>query len=319
MYETNAGQLSMSDNGTLVFLRGGVYPEERRFVTWVDRAGNEERWDLPMRHYLGPRLSPDGQQLAVMAGGGFDTNILIIDSVRGTTARLTTSGEALMGTWTPDGKRYCFAGTRGTYCREVDMSGDVESLAEGEDWQFPSSWTPDGKLLAFVEWSKNTGSDIWLLRTEEGHEPIPLMQTTADEAYPEFSPDGRWIAYATNESGQYEVYVQSFPEAGEKYQISTDGGLRPAWSKDGTEIFYRKGDQVLAVSVETGSSFVAGRPRVLFERYYVSAIAVRTYDISLDGKRFVMIGREPFPDTPITHLNVTLNWFEELERLAPRQ
>jgi Tol biopolymer transport system component len=162
----------------------------------------------------------------------------------------------------------------------ADKSRVIEPLTEGEYRHFPSSWTPGGEILAYFEMNPDTGFDIWLLDVKDGGEPRPLIQTPAQEGCPEFSPDGRWLAYASDESGQPEVYVQSFPEAGEKYQMSTDGGASPLWSKNGKELFYRIDDQLLAVDIET------------------------------DGKRFLMVGQEPFPDAPITQLHVVLNWFE---------
>jgi Tol biopolymer transport system component len=316
--ETNAAQLAISDNATLVFLPGGIYPEEHRLLTWVDRAGSEERLDLPLRHYNGPRLSPDGQRLAVTARGGFNTNVIIVDRVRGTRKRLTAPGEAGMGVWTSDGRRYCFSLlSGGSACRLVDLSREIEPLTESEYWHFPSSWTPDGKILAYVEIKPDTGPDIWLLDLEAGGEPTPLIQTPADEEYPEFSPDGRWLAYMSDETGQDEIFVQSFPEAGQRIQISTNGGFQPLWSKNGKELFYSKDDQVLAVDIETDGGFAAGRPRILFDGNYIIHFPLRGYDISIDGERFLMVGREPYPGTPITHPHVVFNWYQELLEKVP--
>jgi serine/threonine-protein kinase len=314
--ETNAAQFNISDEGTLVFVSGGIYPEGRRFATWVDRTGKEKRLDLPLRHYLCPRLSPDGRRLAVNVGG---RNVFVMDLERGTTTRLTANIDGGLPVWTPDGRYVSYGLSAGSAWRIADLSRDVEPLTDSENWNLPSSWTPDGEVLAFVDMNPDTGFDIWLLNNNGGGEPNSLMQTPANEEYPEFSPDGRWLAYTTNETGQMEVYVQSFPETGEKYQISTDGGEEPMWSKNGKEVFYRKDGQVIAVSIETAPGFVAGRPRILFSGDYIESFPVRTYDISADGKRFLMIGQEPFPDTPITHLDVVLNWYEELERLVPSQ
>ncbi len=142
----------------------------------------------------------------------------------------------------------------------------------------------------------------------------PIGAGGMGEVYKAMTPS---VLDKTVRTCQPEIFVQSFPEAGEIYQISTDGGFSPLWSRDGTQLFYRKDDQVPAVSIETDSGIVAGRPRVLFDGDYQVSFPVRSYDITNNGKRFLMIGKEPFPDTPVTQLHVVLNWTEELKRLVP--
>jgi len=182
---------------------------------------------------------------------------------------------------------------------------------------FPGSWTPGGEDLVFVEFHPETRGDTWGL-SEEG-EAKPWIVTEFQEGFPKFSPDGRWLAYISNESGRYEVYVQPYPEAGEKITVSTDGGFEPVWSPDGRELFYRIGARVMAVSFQTNPIFRSSRPIELFEGPYISgstiAAIATTYDVAPDGEHFLMI--EGGEEEGGNQLHLVLNWFEELKRLAP--
>jgi len=179
------------------------------------------------------------------------------------------------------------------------------------------SWSPDGQLLAFVEIDPTTGYDIWVLRMGD-RKPQPFLRTPFDESAPQFSPDGHWLAYISNESGPWEVYVQPYPGPGGKWQISTEGGTEPVWNRNGRELFYRSGDKMMAVDVDTQPSFAAGKPRVLFEgRYEPTPATFPNYDVSPDGQRFLMLKPSEAGEAAPTQINVVLNWFEELKRRVP--
>jgi dipeptidyl aminopeptidase/acylaminoacyl peptidase len=185
---------------------------------------------------------------------------------------------------------------------------------------YPDSISPDGSLLAFQTGSVKTGSDIWLMPLGADHTPRPLLQTPANEAWAEISPDGRWMAFGSDSSGRYEVYVQPFPGPGPRQQISFEGGTSPLWATSGRELFFageRDKDgavRVLAIDVSAGATFSAGKPRELFVGRYFMTGGPTGYDVSRDGKRFLMAeGLEPSKQ-PATHLRVVLNWFEELRR-----
>jgi dipeptidyl aminopeptidase/acylaminoacyl peptidase len=182
--------------------------------------------------------------------------------------------------------------------------------------QAPSSWSPDGQALAFLQVNgPATGFDIWVLRTAD-HKAQPFLQTTFTETAPVFSPDGHWLAYMSNESGRYEIYVQPYPGPGGKYQISTDGGTEPVWNPKGGELFYRQGDKMMAVGVTTQPNFSAGKPRMLFEGpYLLSPQTFPNYDVSPDGQRFLML-KATGQAQASTQINVVLNWTEELKRLV---
>ena len=171
---------------------------------------------------------------------------------------------------------------------------------------------PDGQVLTFVKTNPTSAYDIWLLSNEDDGTPSPFLATSFNENSAMFSPNGRWLAHDSDETGRVEVYVQPYPGPGARVQVSTGGGVRPVWSRDGRELFYRDGDQMMTVSVATstaGSTFTAGKPRLLFEGRYAPY-----FDVSLDGQQFLMIREE---SAGTSELHIVLDWFEELKRLVP--
>jgi eukaryotic-like serine/threonine-protein kinase len=173
-------------------------------------------------------------------------------------------------------------------------------------------------VLAYVEINPTTGYDVWVVRLSD-RIAQPLLRTDFNEAAPTFSPDGNWLAYISDESGRYEVYVQPYPGPGGKYQISIEGGTEPVWNPNGKELFYRSGDKMMAVDVATQPSFSVGKPSVLFQKPYLPTTATTPfYDVSADGQRFLMIKRdEPTGSSSLTQIVVVQNWTEELKRLVP--
>ena len=308
-------QYSVSDNGTLAYLPGGASGPQTTLV-WVDRKGQEQPISAPPSSTYGsPHISPDGRRIAL----GNQGQIWIYDIARETLSRLsfvpTVTGN---NAWTPDGKHVTFqSGTPlNLYWQASDGSGAAERLATSEYRQGPGSWSPDGKALVFVETNPKTNQDIWVLQLSD-HKAVPFIQTEFNEGGPEFSPDGRWIAYASDESGRWEVYVQPYPGPGGKVQISTDGGKEPLWNRNGKELFYRNGDRMMAVPVGLQPSFSAGKPAILFEgRYHRTNASLAQYDVSPDGQRFVMV-KDSGADQSATHINIVQNWFQELEQKAP--
>jgi Tol biopolymer transport system component len=215
-------------------------------------------------------------------------------------------------------------GVLNLFWQMADGSGSLERLTTSDNTQTANSWSPDGQLLAFHEIDPALQRDIWVLRmgdtspsSGQVRKAQPFLRTRFDEAGPRFSPDGRWLAYISNESGRYEIYVQPFPGPGGKWQISSDGGTEPLWNRNGRELFYRSGDKMMAVDIATLPSFAAGTPRMLFEGQYVPAPgASPNYDVSPDGQRFLMLKPIEQAAGP-TQINVVLNWFEELKRRVP--
>ena len=304
--------VAISQVGTLVYAIGETKVGGGLTLAWVDREGRVAPVAAEPAGYAGPGLSPDGSQLAVNVNLLGEAEAWILDFVRGTRTRVE---QGIAPTWTPDGRRVTYSTATGIYSRRVDGSGEAELvLAVREGRQFPMSWSPDGRSLVFYEMYPSTERDIWMLPPEG--EPVPLVVTEANERSPRFSRNGRWLAYVSDESGRDEIYVQAFPGPGGKQVISTNGGREPVWSRDGTELFYRRGDELLAADVDTGDELEAGTPRTLLTARFARSLGGRNqnYDVSLDGKRFVYVQRD---EGVPRELRVVVNWFEELERLAP--
>jgi serine/threonine protein kinase len=322
MQSTNGSvQYSLSDTGMLVYVPGGSVQATQRTLVWVSRNGTEQAVAAPVHAYSSPRISPDGKRVAV-AVAEKDAQIMLYDLSRETLTRLTFEGTSnLNPSWTPDGKRIAFVsnmkGPQNIFWQLADGSGGLERLTNSENGNYPALWSRDGQLLAFVEVNPTTGYDIWVLRISD-HKAEPFLRTPSNEVQPRFSPDGRWIAYASNESGRYETYVQPYPGPGGKWQISTDGGAEPVWNPTGRELFYRSGDKMMAVDIVTQPGFSAGKPRMLFEgSYEVSAASTPSYDVSTDGQRFLMLKPVEQTQAAPTQINVVLNWFEELKQKVP--
>jgi eukaryotic-like serine/threonine-protein kinase len=317
---SGAVQYSVSTTGTLVYVPGGVQSAKRRMV-WVTRNGAVQPSATPERAYRGPRISPDGRRVAV-AIEEEETQLWLYDFVRETATRLTFEGSSnLNAGWTPDGERVAFAsnkeGPMHLFWQKTDGSGGLERLSAGEYLQTPMSWSSDGQLLAYIEINPITGYDIWVLHMSD-RKAQPFLRTPFNESAPRFSPDGRWLAYISNESGRYEVYVQAYPGPGGKWQISTEGGTEPVWNRNGRELFYRSGDKMIAVDISTRPNFAAGKPRMLFQgRYELSPGTFAYYDVSPDGQRFLMLKPNEAGEAAPTQINVVLNWFEELKRRVP--
>jgi eukaryotic-like serine/threonine-protein kinase len=318
---TNGGaQYSISDTGSLVYISGGVQSAQSRLV-WVSRNGAEQPLAAPARAYMDPRLSPDGRRLAV-AISEQETQEWIYDFSRNTLTRFTFEGNYnLNPVWTPDGKRIAFEsnkeGPPNLFWQMADGSGGLERLNVSESIQAPNSWTSDGQLLAFVELNSMSGVHMWVLRMSD-RKALPFIRTPSNETLPRFSPDGRWLAYMSDESGRYEIYVQSYPGPGGKWQISTEGGTAPVWNPNGRELFYRSGDKMMAVDTPATPGFTAGTPRMLFEGTYVTPpIPIVNYDVSPDGQRFLMIKPSEQQQSTQIQINIVQNWFEELKQKVP--
>jgi serine/threonine-protein kinase len=316
---SGAAQYSFSTTGSLVYVLGGVQSAQNKLV-WVSRNGAEQPLAAPARAYMVPRLSPDGRRVAVTITER-ESHIWLYDLPREAWTRLTFEGNANNGAvWTPDGKRIAFGSNKegpiNLFWQLADGSGGLERLTTSEYLNAPMSWSPDGQLLAYFEVNPTTQRDIWVLRMSD-RKAQPFLRTQFDEAVPQFSPDGRWLAYISNESGRFEIYVQSYPGPGGKWQISTEGGTEPAWNRNGRELFYRSDDKMMAVEITTQPGFAAGTPRMLFEGQYAPAPFPGTnYDVSPDGQRFLMV-KPSEQEAATTQINVVLNWFEELKRKVP--
>jgi Tol biopolymer transport system component len=308
-------QAAFSRDGTLVYASGGAQRSATRPV-WVDRRGSVEPLPMPPRNYRSFSLSPDGRFLAIIIAD--PKNDLWVQDLRlGTLTRRTSGLEPERVVWTPDGERLVFGSRRGggprAFWMPKDGSREPEPFLTSDGQPAFGSFSPDGQLVATFRRDPTTGLDLWVLRLKGAPTVEPYLRTRFTEAGPSFSPDGRWIAYGSDESGQYEVYVRPYPARDRKWQVSTQGGEEPIWSHDGKELFYRNGRRMMAAAVNLSGEFTSSPPRLLFEGPYVNIGGI-SYDVTPDGQRFLLL--EATPQEPVTHLNVVLNWFEEVKRKA---
>jgi len=325
-YASSASDYALSQSGALIYV-----PTQEYLYTpvWVDRKGTETPISQQQRAYARPRISPDGKQiLFTLRTTGQPGRAAIYDLEPGSFSLLAFEEAGINGTiWTPDGKWITFGsnlgGEQNVYRQLADRSAVPEQLTTltGELATQPASWSPDGRVLTYSRRTANPRIwDIFILNREESEEPQPLIVSPDNHACcAVFSPDGKWLAYVSAERGSStQVYVRPYPGPDVKFLVSeeAEGGGQPVWSPDGRELFYRSGNRMMVVSVQTEPTFRAGRAAVLFEGSYRSTpvpAGLQYYDISPDGQRFLMIRRDEAP----AHINVVLNWFEELKRLVP--
>jgi Tol biopolymer transport system component len=330
---TGGAQFSFSDTGNLVYVagRGG----QNVSIYWMDRDGKF----TPLREtpggYSNPAFSPDGKRLALDINDGKRRDIWVYEWERDTLTRLTFAGEANSNpAWTPDGQRIVYSsrekgGSPNLWWIRADGGGDAQRLAESKYTpQVQGSWRPDGKVLAFTQINPGTNQDITILPIEGDEksgwkpgEPKPFLNTPSVEVEPAFSADGRWLAYVSNESGDFEVYVRPFPGPGGKWQISTDGGLYPKWSRNGKELFYRTADsKIMAVTYSvSGDSFHADKPQLWSPGQFADIAGNSNFDLHPDGKRFAVLkatGTEQA--AAVNKVNFIFNFFDEIKRkVAP--
>ena len=301
---SGAAQYAVSEIGSIVYLPGGSTDVPRELL-WVDRKGSPVPVGDVRRAYLDVALSPDGRRVAsAIAAPGGSPDIWIYETARASSTRLTFGAEPeLAPAWTADGRYVTFVGggatERGVYRKAFDGSGREERILNVTSAS--RTWHPGGEWLAYTR-----GGDIYVGRAgATTAEATPFVATPAVEVFPAFSPDGRYLAYQSNESGGFEIYVEPFPKGEGRWQVSVDGGLRPRWARTGRELFFRSGNSVMAVSVALKPVFSAGTPRALFEGAYGPA-----YDVAPDGRFLMVRGSQP---QDVTRLNLVLNWLEEIK------
>jgi len=308
---------SASNDGTLAY-RGGQTGARR--LLWRDRTGRELGQVGEFAKYINSSISPDGQRVVVdvMEPDGSNIDLWIHDLERGVASRFTfDAGFDFDPTWSPDGSRIVFSSSRGEgsnalYWKDASGAGEAVLLLALEEDIYVGDWTRDGGVLTFGVRSADTSWDIWALPMDGSGEPFPVLQSDFAEVRASFSPDGRWMAFESNESGDWEVYVIQFPGPGGKWQVSTNGGREPQWSADGREIFYLDATETLVtVPVSTGANFKAGLPETLFDAGLFPVLARRRYLVTDDGERFLMLS--PIAGESIQPISVVLNWHAGLE------
>ena len=319
---TSQPQAVFSPDGTLVYASGGA-PKNSTRPVWVNRRGEARPVGMPPRTYGRMKLSPDGRFLAIFIADP-KNDLWVQDLERDTLTRLTSGLGPDALNWAPDGERIVI-GKRGngkplSLSIPRDGSREPEPFVTADGQAAIGDYSPDGRLVASFGGNANNrdnGLDIWVRELNGKRPDQPFVGTRFTEAGPRFSPDGRWIAYVSDESGQYEVYVRPYPARDGKWQISTDGGEEPVWSRDGKELFYRSGRKWMVAAVTLKPEFTTEKPKFLFEGHYRN-VGGTSYDVARDGQRFLMLEPVEAQTAPVTHLNVVLNWFSEVShRVGP--
>jgi eukaryotic-like serine/threonine-protein kinase len=333
---TNGGaQFSFSETGNLVYVAasGG---RQNGSIYWMDHEGKFTPLRETPGDYRNPAFSPDGKRLALEIFDGKRSDIWVYEWERDALTRLTFAGENnSYPTWTPDGQRIVYSsrekgGADNLWWIRADGAGDAQRITEGKNPQFQTSWRPDGKVLAFGQANPDTNLDIMTLPVEGDEksgwkpgEPKPFVNSAFSERDAAFSPNGRWLAYTSNESGTYEVYVRAFPGPGGKWQISTVGGYFPKWSRNSKELFYRTEDSKIMVVTYTvsGDSFRADKPQLWSPGQFTDrGIGVYNFDLHPDGKRFAVL-KAPVTeqDSAVNEVSFIFNFFDEVRRRTATQ
>jgi WD40 repeat protein len=313
---TGLASFSASDNGTLVY--GASESSENRIV-WLDRAGKEIS---EVGKPLGVNtcaLSPDGTRLAMSIRDAKSgrSDIWIRDMERGVTSRLTFDPkDEFAPVWSKDGKSVIFAsdrdGTNGIYEKSASGTGPTKKIWTSQDRIIPGGLSPDGRFLAVNRWTQGT-VQTWILPMAGSKKPYAFLHASFQEGMPVFSPDGHYMAYVSNETGRFEIYVRRFPGPSGKWQVSAEGGIDPQWSADGRTIYFRSlNSKLMAAPVTPGAGFQAGVPKALFTAEFTAGTGVDQYQVSRDGKKILLITpTERQKTSPIT---VILHWDKGIKR-----
>ena len=329
------GNFSVSDTGTLAYVPGRSFTSSVRTMVWVNRQGVEQATGAPTRLYNIPRLSPDGERVAVEVQdpAAASTDIWVYDLARSVLSRITSEGRNISPAWTPDGQRVIYSTSARTSAAEmrsqstdrdlelfsapVDRSGSPAVIARDPRMLLPTSVAPDGTVVIGYTnpplGATNEIVAVQLLGPSARVEPRTFPTSRFRKSGTQFSPDGRWVAFNSTDSGRNEIYVSAYPGPGGTYLISTEGGIAPSWRRDGRELFYRNGSKMMAVAIQQEPTFRAGRPELLFEGPYQG----NGYDVAADGKRFLMVKNVGTASPQTDRLNIVVNWIEELKARLP--
>ena len=322
---TGIAQFTHADNGSLVYQQGGTVADApARTLVWVDREGSEEPLPLTSEVYRNPRLSPDGTRLAIVLdeAGGVGA-LWVFDTGTGRGLRLTHEADVVLPVWTPDSQHVIFSwnidGNHDLHCVPADGSGDIERLTNNETIDGATSVTPDGRAIIFSRgFVVGQHAEIFALPLDGERTQTPLLQGEFNRGNTEVSPNGNWISYRSDESGEDQIYLQPYPDLGRIVPVSIGGGRSVIWSVDGSELFYRAGTAVMAIDVSTEDGTVSlGAPRQLFDGNHRAGFVTREYHVGPDG-RFLMLKEAPVADGGNAgQIILVQNWFEELKRLVP--
>jgi len=301
----------VSRDGTIVYVPYTDAVVKSRLV-WVDESGKSQPLPIEAREYLMPRLSSDAARLLVQVTGAND-DLWLYDLTRGSRSRLTFSSENMFPVWGADGSSLLFcrygANSPSIFKSRSDGTGEPEKLLGADVGVFPSSVSRDGKTLAFTRVTEASGWDIGILPLIGDHKPRILIDTRFNEFNPEISPDGRWLAYVSDQSGVEEVYVQPIDGTGSRIQISANGGAEPAWSHSGTRLFYRSANGLMSVAISMTGELAPGTPAMLFADHFERGpvLEMRNYDVGPDDHRFLFVEHDPTQPRDLRRIDVLLS------------
>lgn len=316
-------QFSFSRGGDLVYLEGrsGDNRDAAQPLSWLDRRGNEQSLTEMRQRFSNPRLSADGRMVFVEVADP-EPAIWSYDIDRGTLTRIIHGGLSYGPVPSPDGTRVAYEATRdgtaGAWMARIDGS-DEQRLTSSKRADVPTSWTPDSKKLAITSGTESGYTEVRIVSIDADHPIEKLISGSFNAGGAQFSPDGRWVAYVSDESSRTEVYVRQYQEPANRVQISIAGGSQPMWSKTGRELFFRNGNELLAVRVTLGTRFIASKPVVLFSKPIPESTSGRIYrmssdyDVSRDGERFVVPKPNPESSDSV-RARVILHWFSDLKQ-----
>jgi len=313
----NATLFAASENGVLAYAPAGAQSGGRS-LAWVDREGRETPLTREARAYAAPRLSPDGKTILVRIAED-TTDIWSYEIERGALTRLTSEGYEDGPLWTVDGKTLIYAsnksGVQALYRQPVAGKGEAVRLRQGGRTQYPETLSKDGKTIVVAEMNPKTGLDLFLIPLDADAQPVPLLVTDSSEYAADLSPDGKWFVYVSRASGRPEIGVRSVAGGGDESRVSLNGGTEPRWSRDGREIFFREGKEMMVAEVRTDPAVSISKPRALFEGLYEVMDGPINYDVTPDGRRFLMVKMER-SEAP-TELRVVTGWDRELRKALP--
>jgi serine/threonine-protein kinase len=305
-----AARMGMSRDGAFAYVTG---PLVLRDLVMVDRSGTARPFPAEPQAYIAPRLSPDGRRIAVEVDEPdlVNSDVWVYDVAQHTRTRITFDQSAHRPIWTPDGKRIVYSrgqfGEGDLYWIPADGTGPAESLLVAPGDQWAGDITPDGRTLLFRSGGGGPVRSIHTLPLGGPRTPQSFLVNEFDNHSPSLSPDGHWVAYVSNESGRLEVYVRPFRGSGGRWQVSLAGGTEPLWAANGRELFYRNGNKMMVAAIAPHPTFTVGARRQLFEGNYLNDPVYRTYDVTRDGRGFVLV-RSP---KPTAEFIVVLNWFDQ--------
>jgi Tol biopolymer transport system component/predicted Ser/Thr protein kinase len=304
----SAAGFAVSDNGTLIYRTGGA---ANNLLRWYDRSGRESAAVDTPGPYRNPALSPDIQRVAMGKRESGTADLWILDLARGTSTRFTVDpGDEDLPLWSPDGSRVVFSSNRGgsydLYLKNSSGVTQEELLLKSDPAKSPTDWSADGRFLLYTVTDPQTGFDLWVLPMTGERKPEAVIRTQFNESQAKFAPDARWIAYTSNESGRAEIYLQGFPQATSRAQISTSGGNRPHWRRDGKELFFTSlAGEMMAVDIGVApdGSLKAGLPHRLF-----AVNALGAWSVTPDGQRFLVNITGQQASGAVTPVTVVVNW-----------